>query len=190
MPTPTEPLVILARLGAPHGVRGALHINQAGEHLRRLVGTTVKVVNPTGETNGVLTQYFHKGDFTLKRCDTRSVEFTEVTTREAAAALTQSYIAHSLEAMRALVQLERREMHPRLTDLWYFEMIDLTVLDSQSGKAIGRITFVEELGLNTLVSVALAAAADRVIEIPLDYPHWQNVELAQRQVALSAWQDF
>lgn len=190
MPSSTEPLVILARLGAPHGVRGALHVNNAGEHLRRLVGNSIKAVNPTGETNGILTQYFIKGDFTLKRCDMRSVEFAEVTTREAAAALTNAYLAYSLESLRALVQSERRGKNPHMADLWYFEMIGLTVLDYESGEPIGSIASVEEMGRNTLVGVTLAAQVGITIEVPLDYPHWQDVDLAQRQVSLSAWRDF
>ena len=193
-----EPVVALARLGSPNGVRGALNVNQAGHHLRGFVGKKITVCKVTGGEAGILTNYTIKGDFTLLRAepakgDVTRVQFSEINDRDAAAALTNHVIAAPLAALRAAATAERKNEVISLTDLWYFELLGLSVLDAESGKEIGRIAAVEDLGLNTTVTIEPAAAGSLIVsplEIPLEYPHWQKPDLSERRIALAEWRAF
>jgi ribosomal 30S subunit maturation factor RimM len=198
MSSNTEPLVSLARIGAPHGVRGALAVHQAGAHLRQFAGKRIRVCKVMGDADGILTDYIHNGDFTLSRIEPVQgqpvrVAFAEISDRDAAAAFTHSIIAVPLTELRTLAAAERKALTPAIGDLWYFELIGLAVVDSATGTELGKIAAVEDLGLNTVVTVAPAAGQTLLaaaLAIPLDYPHWQNVDLTGNRVLLSEWQIF
>ncbi len=193
-----EPLVALARLGRPHGVRGALSVGQAGAHLRHWAGKKVCVCKPLGEAGGTLTDYATKGDFTLSRTEPAKgeitrVQFSEIQDRDAAAALTNFYLAAPLAELRALVIKERGGKVPAMTDLWYFELLGLVVTDADTQKNIGHIAAVEDLGLNTTVVIEPAAGEAMLaapLEIPLEYPHWQQLDLPGNRVTLAEWRIF
>jgi ribosomal 30S subunit maturation factor RimM len=193
-----EPLVVLARLGRPHGVRGALSVSQAGAHLSHWVGQKLRVCKPLGEAAGTLTDYTTKGDFTLGRTEPAKgeitrVQFAEIQDRDAAAALTNFYLGAPLAELRALVSKERGGKVPALTDLWYFELLGLAVIDAATQTQLGQIAAVEDLGLNTTVIIEPAAGKSLLaapLEIPLEYPHWQELDLAQNRVSLAEWHLF
>lgn len=179
-----EPLVTLARLGAPHGVRGALSVSQVGEHLQRFTGKKIAVVDAQGK---------HKGDFTLSRVDGARVQFAELNDRDAAAKLTNYSIAAPLTLMREMAQADRTQAPVTISELWYFELTGLNVFDADTQQALGRISQVEDLGLNTVVSIEPVTGASLIaapLEIPLNYPHWQKPDLETRSVCLAEWRVF
>lgn len=179
-----EPLVTLARLGAPHGVRGGLSVNQVGEHLQRFTGKKIAVVDAQGK---------HKGDFTLSRVDGTRVQFAELNDRDAAAKLTNYSIAAPLSSLQEMAKAERKNAAQTIAELWYFELVGLTVFDADTQKELGRISVVEDLGLNTVVSIEPATGESLIaapLEIPLDYPHWQKPDLETRSVRLAEWRVF
>lgn len=179
-----EPFVTLARLGAPHGVKGGLSVNQVGEHLQHFAGKKVIVVDTQGR---------HKGDFTLSRIDSSRVQFSELHDRETAASLTNHFIAAPLTLMREMAKAERTQAPVSISELWYFELKGLTVFDAETQQELGRISHVEDLGLNTVVSVEPAPRESLIsapLEIPLNYPHWQKPDLDTRSVRLAEWRVF
>lgn len=196
-PTPAEPLVLLARIGRPHGVRGALHIDLAGEHLRHIINQKLAILSLPTHPTPVITDYAVKTNLTLAKVEPatgepRYVQFQEIADRDAAAALTNYAIAAPLSAMRILAANEHRSATPALSQLWYFEIVGLTVLNATDGKKLGSITAIEDLGRNTVITIQpeKGNTLTHPLEIPLNYPHWQGVDLARGTVRLSEWEHF
>jgi ribosomal 30S subunit maturation factor RimM len=195
MPTP---LVVLARIGSPHGVRGALSVNQAGEHLRDFTGKKVLICPSQNVVNGILSEYTIKAEMELNRVDPAKgtpmrIELAGLTDRDVAKGLTNCLIATPLSELRAQVQAERAGQAPNLHDLWYFEIMDLMVVEADSLKPVGKIIQVEDLGLNTVVTVETPPSSEKgaiIFEIPLEHPNWQKVDLANHTVSVSDWQIF
>lgn len=178
----TKPsLVILARIGRPHGVRGALHVDQAGAHLGHFAGHGVYVGNEQ-----------QSNELKLERVDTSTVQFAGIHDRDAAAALTNRFILVPLDALKEIVQRERINGAPKIADLWYFELVGMQVIDAESQKPLGKISHVEDSGLNTLVSIEPGPGAElaKTLDIPLEFPHWHAPDLALNQIGLSEWRIF
>lgn len=193
----STPLVFLARIGSPHGVRGALNVNLAGQHLRDFHGKNVSICEPKNLVNGLLTDYGNARSIELARVepahgDVQRVQFTGINDRDAAAALTNQMIGAPLDAVRALAAAGRAEGEVPLSELWYFEMVGLSATDAVSGQVIGEITHVEDHGRNTVLTLSLANAVggQHSVDIPLDYPGWQKADVSQRKVMLTDWQIF
>ncbi len=195
MPTP---LVILARIGSPHGVRGALSVNQAGEHLRDFSGKKILICPAQNVVNGILHEYTVKAEMQINRVDPVKgtplrLELDGLTDRDVAKGFTNCLIATPLAELRAQVQARRSGQSPNLHDLWYFEIVGLEVIEAEGRKPVGKITQVEDLGLNTVITVERPPAGDKgstALEIPLDHPNWQSVDLANHTVSISDWQIF
>ncbi len=196
--TTNPPLVVLARIGSPHGVRGALSVNQAGEHLREFTAQKVLICPSQNVVNGILSHYTVKAEMLLNRVDPAKgiparIELAGLTDRDIAKGLTNCLIATPLAELRARVQAERAGKSPRLHDLWYFEIVGLEVIEAGSRKPIGKITEIEDLGLNTVLTVETPASGEKgavKFEIPLEHPNWQEVDLANHAVSISEWQIF
>lgn len=191
-----ERMVVLARIGRPHGVRGGLNVDQAGENLRRFVNQKVAVCEIT--PGSVIGDFKTKTTLTLNRVEPASgmparIAFSEIADRDQAAALTHSAICAPLGELRALATAGRKVSEAPLADLWYFELIDLDVVDADSQTVIGKISHVDDMGLNTVLTVTPAAGQVLLaapLDIPLSYPHWGEVDLAARRVSLSEWRVF
>ena len=195
MPTP---LVVLARIGSPHGVRGALSVNQAGGHLRDFTGGKVLICHAQSAVNGVLSQYTVAAEMQLNRVEPAKgmpsrIEFADLADRDAAKAFTNCLIATPLAELRAHVHAERAGESPDMHDLWYFEIVGLEVIEAESRKPVGKITNIEDLGLNTVVTVETPPSGEKgalTFEIPLEHPNWKKVDLASHSVSISDWQIF
>jgi ribosomal 30S subunit maturation factor RimM len=191
-------LVVLARIGSPHGVRGALSVNQAGEHLRDFTGKKILICPTQNVVNGILSTYTVKAEMQLNRVDPAKgipmrIELDGLTDRDVAKGLTNCLIATPLAELRAQVQAERVGQSPNLHDLWYFEIVGLEVIEADSRKPVGKITQIEDLGLNTVLTVETPASGEKgamTLEIPLEHPNWQKVDLANHAVSISDWQIF
>lgn len=191
-----EPMVVLARIGRPHGVRGGLSIDQAGENLHRFVNQKVAVCEIT--TGSVIGDFKTRATLTLSRVEPASgvparIAFAEIADRDQAAALTHTAVCAPLSALRALAASGRKAPQAPLTDLWYFELIDLDVVDADSQTVIGKISRIDDMGLNTVLTVTPAggqALLAAPLDIPLSYPHWGEADLAARRVALAEWRIF
>lgn len=195
---PTPPLVVLARIGSPHGVRGALSVNQAGEHLRDFAGKKILICPSQNVVNGILSNYTIKAEMQLNRVDPAKgvptrIELEGLSDRDVAKGLTNCLIATPLAELRAQVHAERSGQSPSLHELWYFEIVGLEVVEAESRKPVGKITQIEDLGLNTVVTVETPASGEKgalTFEIPLEHPNWQKADLANHTVSISDWQIF
>ena len=193
-----HPLVVLARIGSPHGVRGALSVNQAGEHLRDFTGKKILICPSQNVVNGILSNYTVKAEMLLNRVDPAKgiparIELAGLTDRDVAKGLTNCLIATPLAELRAQVHAERAGESPNLHDLWYFEIVGLEVIEAESRKPVGKISQVEDLGLNTVVTVETPPSGEKgaiTFEIPLEHPNWQKVDLASHTISISDWQIF
>lgn len=194
----STPLVVLARIGSPHGVRGALSVNQAGEHLRHFLGKKIVVCTHPAAAQGIVTDYSTKAELILERVEPAKgeparIQLAGITDRDRAASLTNFFLAAALTDLRAFAAEERGDRAVEFADLWYFEILGLEVIDAEAGVAIGKITSIEDMGLNTVVSVETNAGVQHgafTFDIPLNYDHWQTVDLAKNQVQLGNWQIF
>ncbi|MBV6492117.1 MAG: Ribosome maturation factor RimM [Turneriella sp.] len=184
-----DPLVALARLGAPVGVRGGIRISQWGVHLKHFIQKEIFLVSTSENIAQPLTNYRIHSTETLVHCDINRVSFLSVKTRENAALLTHLYIAAPLASLLLLAQEERKGKNPTWTDLYFYEIIGLQVFDTNTKSYIGKITALEDLGLNTLVYIQ-SEKNGKFFSIPLMYPFWDNVDLVNNRVGLSHWQDF
>jgi ribosomal 30S subunit maturation factor RimM len=192
------PLVVLARIGSPHGVRGALSVNQAGEHLRDFAGKKILICPTQNVVNGILSNYTIKAEMQLNRVDPAKgtpmrIELEGLSDRDVAKGFTNCLIATPLAELRTRVHAERAGQSPSMHDLWYFEIVGLEVIEADSRKPIGKITQVEDLGLNTVVTVETPPSGEKgalTFEIPLEHPNWQKVDLDSHSVSLSDWQIF
>jgi len=162
---------VLARIGRPHGVRGALKLNQIGLHLATFVAQKVFVGDKA---------------LTLRNLNGEIATFEEIKDRDAAATLTNLEIAVPQQELTRIIASERLQKPTLLTDLYYLEMIGLRVSDAHSNQPIGRIITVEDLDENTLVTVADENGIEFLV--PVDYPHWQKLDLAAGEIALAEWQ--
>lgn len=196
--TQKPPLVVLARIGSPHGVRGALSVNQAGEHLRDFTGKKILICPTQNVVNGILSDYTVKAEMQLNRVEPAKgiptrIEFDGLTDRDVAKGFTNCLIATPLAELRAQVHAERAGQSPSLHDLWYFEIVGLEVVEADSLKPIGKITHVEDLGLNTVVTVETPPTGEKgavTFDIPLEHPNWQKADLDRHTVSVSDWQIF
>lgn len=192
-----EPLVVLGRIGRPHGIAGLVHVDLAGSHLREIVGQKVDICH-TDEITPVLESYHIRKSLVVKRAepakgDIERVAFEGITDRDAAAALTGLLITLPLETMRQTARTKHGVQHVKLSDLWYFEGFGLTVIDAESKLAIGKICAIEDLGRNTVVSVAPLEGQTlllRALDLPLDYPFWGEADLDLMQITLAEWKPF
>lgn len=189
--------VVLARVGRPHGVRGMLHVDLAGNHLRDFVGQSVELCRAAQISQVLFAPKILK-TLTLEKAepphgDVRSVAFAGIADRESAAQLTHLLIVQPFALMRQRARAQHGSQYVPFADLWYFEMYGLGVVDSESKKTIGIISQIEDLGRNTLVTVTLNeahSAQQRAITLPLEYPHWGEADLDRREITLAEWQHF
>lgn len=179
-------------------MRGALSVNQAGEHLRDFTGKKVLICPSQNVVNGILSDYTIKAEMQLNRVDPAKgtplrIELAGLSDRDIAKALTNCLIATPLAELRAQVHAERSGQSQNLHDLWYFEIIGLEVVEADSLKPVGKITQVEDLGLNTVVTVETPPSGEKgalSFEIPLEHPNWQKADLERHTVSISDWQIF
>lgn len=131
-------------------------------------------------------------EITLLRAENTTVQFEGFSDRDKAAGLTNQFILVSLSELKEIVQRERHGAALRITDLWYFELVGMQVIDAESQKALGTISHVEDAGLNTIVSIEPESVSElkSTLDIPLDYPHWHAPDLAANQIGLSEWRIF
>jgi ribosomal 30S subunit maturation factor RimM len=187
-------LVVLARIGSPHGVVGKLNVNRAGEHLRSFSGKKV-IICSSPDASGLLANYNKKDELEIAQVEPAQgeptqIKFKTINDRDSAKALTNFLIAVELKILQNLTRAERPENAERLDDLWYFEMFGLAVVDAETQKTIGTIANVEEMGLNTVITIeplpdqALLAQS---LDLPLSYPHWTQLDLAAGTVTLGEW---
>lgn len=189
--------VVLGRLGRPHGVRGMLHVDFAGSHLREFVGENValcrmdklaQLVRAPTILQSLLLEKAEPANGEVNR-----VAFAEVTDRDAAARLTHLLIVQPLTLMRQRARAQHKSARLPIIRLWYFEMFGLTVVDGRDNQPIGHISAIEELGKNTLVTITLNEVRDRAkreITLPLEYPHWGEADLDRNEIQLAEWQHF
>jgi ribosomal 30S subunit maturation factor RimM len=187
--------VLLGRLGRPHGVRGMLHVDLAGNHLRDFIGQNVTLcsaekIDPLIITPGILrTLTLEKAE--PARGDVGRVAFAGVADRDSAARLTNLLIVQPLALMRQKARTQHGSQHVQISNLWYFEMLGLKVIDAEDNAFVGMITAIEDMGRNTLVCVALSAdSAERHLEIPLEYPYWGRADLDRQEIQLAEWRHF
>lgn len=176
---------------------GQLHVDRAGENLRAFAGKTVQLCEAHGNSV-LLPAETPTKSILLKRCDPAKGEVSRVVfeglaDRDQAATLTNLLIVVPRSELAQLVAAARPTAPQHLADLWYFEIIGLSVRDAESSQAFAHITSVEELGQNTLVTVEPLPGQTlltRRFELPLDYPHWQNVDISRNEVTLAEWRPF
>jgi ribosomal 30S subunit maturation factor RimM len=193
----SNPLVVLGRIGRPHGVLGQLHVDRAGENLRAFTGKNVQLCPAAGYSMLVDARSATR-TILLKSCDPAKGEVSRVTfeglaDRDQAATLTNQLIAVPRSELAELAAAGRKGEPQHLSDLWYFEMIGLTVRDGETATVFARITAVEELGQNTLVTLEPLPEQNllsRRFELPLEYPHWKNVDVSRNEVTLAEWKPF
>ncbi len=176
---------------------GQLHVDRAGENLRAFVGKQVLLCSANSNAVLVAPETTTK-TILLKRCDPAKGEVNRVTfeglaDRDQAATLTNMLIVAPRSELSQLVATARQAPPQHLADLWYFEIIGLSVRDADSNELFARITAVEELGQNTLVSLEPLPGQNlltRRIELPLEYPQWQNMDFSRNEVTLAEWKPF
>jgi ribosomal 30S subunit maturation factor RimM len=189
--------VVLGRVGRPHGVRGMLHVDFAGSHLRDFVGESVALCR-TDKIAQLVRAPTILQSMLLEQAepangDVNRVAFAGVTDRDAAARLTHLLIVQPLALMRQRARAQHASARMPITRLWYFEMFGLTVVDSRDNQQIGHISAIEELGKNTLVTITLNEArspGQQEITLPLEYPHWGEADLDRNEIQLAEWQHF
>ncbi|MFO1480795.1 MAG: hypothetical protein U1F40_11405 [Turneriella sp.] len=194
---PQNSYVVLARVGRPHGVRGMLHVDLAGNHLRDFVGQTVELCS-AAQIGQVITSPKILKTLTLEKAEplqgeVNRVAFAGLSDRDSAAQLTNLLIVQPFALMRQKARAQHGSQHVPMANLWYFEMYGLSVVDSQSKIPIGIISQIEDLGKNTLITVTLNeahSAQQREIILPLEYPHWGEADLDRQEITLAEWQHF
>lgn len=166
-------------------MRGSLHVAASGSHLRSFTGQEVVLTADPGTIQNQKRLRLTRVE--PAQGEAKHCQFEGIFDRDAAAALTNWYCLVPRQSLQQLVAAERKEKDVHLQDLWYFEILGLSVLDADSRAGIGQITNVEEHGLNTVITVEQDS---RSLEIPLDFPGWQKPDLAQQSVALADWKAF
>jgi len=192
-----NPLVVIGRIGRPHGVAGLLHVDRAGDNLRAFTGQEVHLCAASNNA-ALLDAHVTSRHVKLARCEPAKGDVTRIalegfTDRDQAAALTNFLIAMPRSELMAVVAKHRKGQPQGLADLWYFEMIGLTVRDAESNEPFARIYKVEDLGHNALVTLEplpVQTLLSRPFDLPLEYPHWGNVDLSLEQITLAEWKLF
>ncbi len=193
----STPLIVLGRIGRPHGVAGLLHVDRAGENLRAFIGKEIQLCKGHGNA-AQLQQADVAKTLVLGRCEPAKgevtrVQFAGMTDRDEAAALTNLLLAVPRADLAQIAAAKRTKPPQGLHDLWFFEIIGLTVIDAESSQAFARITHVEELGHNTLIALEPLpnqTLLTRNLDIPLEYPHWGNADQAAHTITLAEWKPF
>ncbi len=194
---PQNSYVVLARVGRPHGVRGMLHVDLAGNHLRDFVGQNVALCR-ADKIEQLITAPKILKSLVLDRAepaqgDVDRIAFAGIADRDTAAELTNLLVVQPIALMRQKARAQHGSQHVPMANLWYFEMYGLSVVDSQSKIPIGIISQIEDLGKNTLITVTLNeahSAQQREIILPLEYPHWGEADLDRQEITLAEWQHF
>lgn len=194
---PENLFVVLGRIGRPHGVRGMLHVDLAGNHLRDFVGQSVELCS-AAQIGQVISSPKILKNLTLEKAEPAHgevgrVAFAGLTDRDSAAQLTNLLIVQPFALMRQKARAQHGSQHVPFANLWYFEMYGLGVVDSESKKTIGVISQIDDLGRNTLVTITLNeahSAEQREITLPLEYPHWGEADLDRQEITLAEWQHF
>ncbi|GAB4421945.1 MAG: hypothetical protein OHK0011_00100 [Turneriella sp.] len=202
-PSPLKPIdpensfVLLGRIGRPHGVRGMLHVDLAGNHLRDFVGQKValckadKVEQLVTAPNILKTLILEKAE--PVHGDVDRIAFVGFADRETAAELTNLLVVQPISLMRQKARSQHGRQHVPLANLWYFEMFGLSVVDSRDKRQIGQISKIEDLGKNTVVTITLNKQHSHGVEeitLPLEYPHWGEADLDRNEIQLAEWQHF
>jgi ribosomal 30S subunit maturation factor RimM len=192
--------VVLARVGRPHGVRGMLHVDLTGDHLRDFVGENVTLCRAAQFRQVIAHPQIIKSLMLEKtepaHGEVKSVGFAGIADRDSAAQLTNLLIVQPFALMRQKARAQHGSQHVPFADLWYFEMYGLSVVDSGSKKPIGVISQIEDLGKNTLVTIQLnsysspSASVPGKITLPLEYPHWGEADLDRQEITLAEWEHF
>lgn len=194
---PENLFVVLGRIGRPHGVRGMLRVDLAGNHLRDFVGQSVELCS-AGKIEQLIIAPKIFRTLILERAEptegyVQCIAFSGITDRESAAQLTNLLIVQPLALMRRMAREQHASQHVPFASLWYFEMFGLQVIDSESNRAIGVISQIEEWGSNALVTITLneaRSAQQRKITLPLEYPYWGEADLDRQEITLAEWQHF
>lgn len=194
---PQNSYVVLARVGRPHGVRGMLHVDLAGNHLRDFVGQNVALCR-ADKIEQLITAPKILKSLVLDRAepaqgDVDRIAFAGIADRDTAAELTNLLVVQPIALMRQKARAQHGSQHVPMANLWYFEMYGLSVVDSLSKIPIGIISQIEDLGKNTLITVTLNeahSAQQREIILPLEYPHWGEADLDRQEITLAEWQHF
>ena len=174
-----------------------LHVDRAGDNLRAFSGKSIQLCAATGNAL-LLDGKVATKSLRLTRCEPAKGEVTRIalegySDRDQAAALTNFLITVPRGELAKVVARQRSSVPQTLADLWYFEMIALTVVDAETNTAFARIVQVEELGQNTLVTLEPLPGQtlfSRTIDLPLEYPFWGNVNLAKQEITLAEWKLF
>lgn len=193
--TPEHTFVVLARIGRPHGVRGWLNVDLVGNHLREFVGCLVNLA--AGEFTPILHNPTVKKTLRLtgakpEHGTVKHIAFEGVTDRDAAVQLTNLLLALPLGALQDKARAQRVSNVAPLPELWYFEMYGLRVRDAENHELVGYIVAIEDLGRNTIISVALHRPTGKAttLAIPLEYPHWGKADLDRGEIPLAEWRQF
>ncbi len=192
-----DSLVVLARIGRPHGIRGEVCLDRVGQHLRKFVEKEVAICRAPvyqpvlpAATQVKTTRIV---SLSPKTGPAARALFAGVESREVAQELTQSFIAAPLGTLREMAQKERGEGGVALEALWYFEMIGLRVVDAETLEPFARISAVDDWEKNTIVTLEPLPGENVLqspLEIPLLYPHWGMADLYKREITLAEWRIF
>jgi len=178
-------------------VAGLLHVDRAGDNLRAFTGKRIQLCAAT--SNAVLLEpAAATKTLLLTRCEPAKGEVTRIalegyTDRDLSATLTNFLITVPRSELLEVVARQRTAAPQGLADLWYFEMVGLTVRDAETDQPFARILRVEELGHNALVTLEPLTGQtllSRPFDLPLEYPHWGNVDLSNQQITLAEWKLF
>lgn len=191
------PLIVLGRVGRPHGVTGLLHIDRPGDNLREFTGKEVHLCKAHGNS-AILDETSVVKSIVLTRCEPAKgevtrIQFANLRDRDEAANLTNLLVAVPQSDLSAIAAAKRKSPPQGLHDLWFFEIMGLTVVDAESQIPFARITHIEDLGHNTLIALEPLpnqSLLQRRLDIPLEYPHWENADLNARSIKLSEWKAF
>ncbi|MFZ5629496.1 MAG: hypothetical protein ACOY5B_10240 [Spirochaetota bacterium] len=194
---PENSFVVLGRIGRPHGVRGMLHVDLAGNHLRDFVGQGVTLCS-ADKIDQLITAPKILKTLILQKAepahgDVDRIAFAGVADRDGAAQLTNLLIVQPIALMRQKARAQHGTHHVPVGNLWYFEVYGLNVIDSETHQPIGCISQIEDLGKNTLVTITLNEAhspGQQEITLPLEYPHWGEADLDRQEIQLAEWRHF
>lgn len=192
-----DSLVVLARVGRPHGVRGDVTLDRVGEHLRYFLGKEIllcrsETYQPTLDLTSQ-SQTLQLSRLMPQEGPVTRAGFSGIENRESAQKLTGSLIATSLNGMRAIALKERGTAQATLDALWYFEILALVVVDAATNTPFAEISAVDEWEKNVIVTLSPRPRQNLLagtLEIPLLYPHWGLADLDRREIPLSEWQIF